>query len=496
MNLANALVRAAESAPESPAIQLDDQVLSYADLLREASSVADWLEDHGLVPGDRVGLVMPNVPAFPVYFFGALLAGGIVVPMNPLLKAREMEYYLSDSGARFVVGLDGLDEVPTAAAAVGVPAISTNASGDRSGGSAPAFTRPQAVVRDGHDTAVILYTSGTTGKPKGAELTHDNLVTNAEAIGRSLLRIEQHDVVLGCLPLFHVFGLTCGLNAVVLAGACLTLITKFEGGRALRVIQRDRVSVFEGVPTMFSGLLGASNRDQYDLSSMRVCVSGGAALPVEVLREFEEAFAATVLEGYGLSETSPVVCFNHLDRLRKPGSIGEAIEGVDVRILDDDGDEVTPGEPGELVVRGPNVMKGYWQLPDATAETIVDGWLRTGDVARQDEDGLIFIVDRKKDLIIRGGFNIYPREVEEAAYEHPDVVEAAVVGLPHADLGEEVGLAVALRPGSTATGADVRAFVTQRVAAYKYPRRVWIVDELPKGATGKILRREVRPPAT
>lgn len=499
MNLANSLVQAAQTSPDSPAITLDDLTLTYRDLLREASRVAGWLVEKGCEPGDRVGLVLPNVPSFPVHFFGALLAGAVVVPMNPLLKCREVEYYLRDSGCRFVFAHPGLDAVATAAANVGVCSVFVEASG---GPGEPATGDPVAgdpvsvdpVPRDGQDTAVILYTSGTTGKPKGAELTHDNLLGNADLTRRRLAQLSHDDVVLGCLPLFHVFGLTCGLNAVVLARGCLTLVTSFEGTRALRVIQRDRVTVFEGVPTMFSALLGATDREQYDVSSLRVCISGGSALPVQVLKEFEAAFEATVLEGYGLSETSPAACFNHLDRLRKPGSIGEPVENVQVRIVADDGSEVAQGEAGELLVRGPNVMKGYWQLPEATAEAVVDGWLHTGDVARQDDDGLLFIVDRKKDLIIRGGFNVYPREVEEAAYEHPDVVEAAAVGLPHPELGEEVGLAVALTSTSTVTSREIRAFVTKRVAAYKYPRRVWIVAELPKGPTGKVLRREVHPP--
>jgi long-chain acyl-CoA synthetase len=306
-------------------------------------------------------------------------------------------------------------------------------------------------------------------------------------------------VVMGCLPLFHVFGLTCGLNATVTAGSTLTLLPRFDAGKALGIIQRDRVTIFEGVPTMYAAMLHYTG-ERPDVSSLRLCVSGGAAMPVEVLRGFEEAFGCIILEGYGLSETSPVASFNHPDKVRKPGSIGTPIAGVEMRLIDADGADVPAGEVGEIAIRGHNVMKGYWSRPDATAEAMVGageaggGWFRTGDLARVDEDGYYYIVDRKKDLIIRGGYNVYPREIEEVLYEHPDVAEVAVIGIPHDDLGEEVGAAVKLKPGATATPASLRAFVRERVAAYKYPRHVWIVDDLPKGPTGKILRRDVQPP--
>jgi long-chain acyl-CoA synthetase len=282
---------------------------------------------------------------------------------------------------------------------------------------------------------VILYTSGTTGRPKGAELTHANLARNAAVTATTLLRLEPGDVVMGCLPLFHSFGQTCGLNAAVGAGASLTLLARFDPGKALEVIQRDQVTVFEGVPTMYVALLNHPGRGDADVGSLRLCVSGGAALPVEVLRGFEAAFGCIILEGYGLSETSPVASFNHPDRDRKPGSIGTPIEGVELRLVGLDGGDVAAGEVGEIAVRGHRLMKGYWAREEATREAIPDGWLRTGDLARQDTDGYFFIVDRKKDLIIRGGYNVYPREVEEVLYEHPAVAEAAVVGIPHRPTG-------------------------------------------------------------
>jgi long-chain acyl-CoA synthetase len=320
------------------------------------------------------------------------------------------------------------------------------------------------------------------------------MITNAATSAETLVELKPEDVVMGCLPLFHCFGLTCGLNAAVLTGACLTLIPRFDADKALEVIERDHVTVFEGVPTMYAGMLHSSAADSADVSSLRTCISGGAAMPVEVMRNFEEQFGCMVLEGYGLSETSPVASFNQPDLERKPGSIGKELPGVEMRVLDEDGNDVPAGEVGEIAIRGECVMKGYWGREEDTAEAIPDGWFRSGDMAKQDEDGYFYIVDRKKDLIIRGGYNVYPREVEEAMYGHDAVAEVAVVGVAHDELGEEVAAAVSLKPGAEATEDELRDFAKGELAAYKYPRQVWIVDELPKGPTGKILRREVRPP--
>jgi long-chain acyl-CoA synthetase len=491
-NLAENLVRTARAHPGRPAIRLGKTTLTFQALLERASAVAVWLRQRGLAPGDRVALMMPNVPAFPVHFYGVLLAGGVVVPMNPLLKAREVDYHLRDSGARFLFATGtAVDEAVPVASRAGAELVETGSFGLLTADE-PAVVEP--VPRAAEDTAVILYTSGTTGQPKGAELTHANLASNAATTATTLTEVGPGDVVMGCLPLFHVFGLTCGLNAAVAAGACLTLLPRFDARQALETIAAHQVTVFLGVPTMYSAMLHAPGADRADTATLRTCVSGGSALPVEVLHEFEATFACTVLEGYGLSETSPVACFNHPDRERKPGSIGTPVAGVEVRVVDDRGRDVARGEVGEIAIRGENVMKGYWNRPEATAQTIPDGWLRTGDLAQQDDDGYLYIVDRKKDVIIRGGYNVYPREVEEVLYEHPDVVEAAVVGVPHIDLGEEVVAAIALRSGATSTADEIRDFVKARVAPYKYPRPIWIVGALPKGPTGKILRREVRPP--
>jgi long-chain acyl-CoA synthetase len=309
------------------------------------------------------------------------------------------------------------------------------------------------------------------------------------------MRISPDDVIFGGLPLFHSFGQTCTLNAAIATGACLSLLPRFDPGQALALLSQDRVTVFTGVPTMYSALLARPDKAAYDLSALRVCISGGAAMPVEVMRGFERAFNCIVLEGYGLSETSPIASFNHPDMERKPGSIGTPVRGVEMHVVDEQGDELPVGEVGEIAIRGHNVMKGYWRRPEDTAIAIRDGWFRTGDLGIVDKDGYFFIVDRKKDLILRGGYNVYPREIEEVLYEHPAVAEAAVIGVPHPDLGEEVAAAVALKPGATITPEELRDQVKSQVAAYKYPRHVWFVDALPKGPTGKIVKREIVPPA-
>ena len=493
-NLALALNETAARYPDHPAVCLDATTLTYADLEQASARVARWLGLEGLEPGDRVGVTLPNVPQFAVVYYGVLRAGGVVVPMNPLLKEREVEYYVRDSGARYLVAWHQISAATTEAAKDTGAGVITVAPGEFERHLAALDPQPDLISRAATDTAVILYTSGTTGHPKGAELTHANLSRNAEVTAITLLGLEPTDLILGCLPFFHAFGQTCCLNAAVRSGAAVILMARFDASRALDIIAADHVTVFEGVPTMYSALLEQQARQPRDMASLRLGVSGGAALPVETLRRFEAGFDCMVLEGYGLSETSPVASFNHPQKERKVGSIGTPIAGVDFKLIDDDGRETAPGQPGEIAIRGHNVMKGYWQKPDETAAALADGWFKTGDIARVDDDGYYYIVDRKKDLIIRGGFNIYPREVEEVLYEHPAVLEAAVIGLPHESLGEEIGAAIALREGQSASLEELQTFVKERLAAYKYPRRLWLVDSLPKGPTGKIVRRLVTAP--
>jgi long-chain acyl-CoA synthetase len=495
MNLADNLTTTAAEHGDKVALKLDDVELTYAQLSGASAHIVGMLKAKGVGPGDRVGIMLPNVPYFPVVYYGILRLGAVVVPMNVLLKERETGFYLSDPGAKAVFAWHDFAKAAEAGAAEAGAECITVRPGEFEDLVGEAEPIVELADLSADDTAVILYTSGTTGTPKGAELTHSNLTRNVEVIGETLIQVNPDDVILGALPLFHSFGQTCGLNLSVAAGACLNLIPRFDPGKALEILERERVTVFEGVPTMYAAMLNHSDRDGFDLSALRLCVSGGASMPVEVMRGFEDAFGCKILEGYGLSETSPVASFNHPDRERKAGSIGTPIAGVEIKLLSDDGGEAAEGEPGEIAIRGHNVMKGYWNRPEATAEAIdSDGWLKTGDVAKVDSDGYYFIVDRKKDLIIRGGYNVYPREIEEVMYEHPAVAEAAVIGVPHDELGEEVGAAVALKDDAHATPDELRDFVKGQVAAYKYPRHVWLVDELPKGPTGKILKREMKPP--
>jgi len=495
VNLAGNLVATVATHPSRVAIRLDDHAITYEGLDEASARVAGWLGELGIGPGDRVGLMLPNLPQFPVIYYGILRAGAVVVPMNPLFKSREVEYYLADSEASALFAWEGVaTEAAAGAAAAGTPFIEVPTADFAS----ELMQHPavgEVVDRAPDDTAVILYTSGTTGKPKGAELTHANLMSNVAACV-ALFDPQPDDVIFGGLPLFHSFGQTCGLNSAVAVGARLTLIPRFEPTKALEVLQRDRVTILEAVPTMYMALLGHPEHDSYDTSSLRLSVSGGASLPVEVLRGFEREFGSAIYEGYGLSETSPVASFNQPGQERKPGSIGTPIRDVQMKLIDPAWQEPADGEVGEIAIKGPNVMKGYLGRPDATAEAIRDGWFRTGDLARRDADGYYFIVDRAKDMIIRGGLNIYPREIEEVLFEHPAVAEAAVVGIPDDYLGEEVGAAVVLKPGATASADELSAFVKDRVAAYKYPRIVWFEPEgLPKGATGKILKRQIKPHA-
>jgi long-chain acyl-CoA synthetase len=494
VNLAAKLTASAEVRGEKTALRLDDLEMSYRALEMASARVAGLLRERGVEPGDRVGVMLPNVPEFAVVYYGVLRAGAVVVPINVLLKSREVEFYLADSGARMLFAWHGFAEEAEAGARGTTADCLFVMPGEFARLLSEAEPAVGLVERAPDDTAVILYTSGTTGTPKGAELTHSNLLSNVAAVVQ-LHSFSSDDVFLGALPLFHSFGQTCSMNAAIASGATLSLIPRFDAGRALEIIERDRATVFQGVPTMYSAILHHPRRDEFDASTLRVCVSGGASLPAEVLRGFEHAFGCTLIEGYGLSETSPVCSSNRVNRERRPGSVGMPIEGVSMRIVDPAGGDAPVGARGEIAVRGPNVMKGYWRRPEATAEAMRDGWFHTGDIGVMDADGYFYVVDRLKEMIIRGGYNVYPREVEEVLYEHPAVREAAVLGVPHPELGEEVAAAVALKDGAATDEESLREFVKERVAAYKYPRRISFFDELPKGPSGKILKREIELPA-
>ncbi|WP_426368857.1 long-chain-fatty-acid--CoA ligase [Streptomyces sp. E-08] len=485
------LARSAAAHPDRTALRLGTDALTYGALDELADRAAALLHARGVGPGDRVALALPNSTVFAVLYYGVLRAGAIVVPLNPLLRAGEVRHCLADAEAALLLAWhrDG-EEAAEGARLAGTPHL---AVGPDTFAESADHARVPAAHRSPEDTAVVLYTSGTTGSPKGAELTHRNIRRNVDE-GVRVLGLGPADVVFGGLPLFHSFGQVMGLNCAVSVGACLTLMARFDPEGALALVARDRVTVLLGVPTMYGLLLRHPERALHDVSSLRVCLCGGSPLPVAVLTGFESVFGCAVLEGYGLSESSPLACVNRTDRPRFPGTIGIPVEGVEMRVVDRDGKEVPDGEVGELVIRGHNVMKGYWRRPEATAETVRDGWLHTGDLGTRDASGDFRVVDRVKDVVIRGGFNVYPREVEEVLHLHPDVAEAAVLGVPHPVHGQEVAAAVVVRPGGRVSPAELRAHVRERLAPYKYPRRIWLTDALPKGPTGKVLKRAIVPP--
>jgi long-chain acyl-CoA synthetase len=501
-NLAVMLPESARRAPGRPAVILGETRISYAQLDELSDRVAASLTAAGLAPGDPVGLQLPNIPEFVITYFGILKAGGVVVPMNVLLRAGEIGFQLRDSGARMLITYGGcLDEAAKAAASAAVPSVYVAAGTAPLAAGVPFGTLlageppgPQLAGRSPADPAVIIYTSGTTGVPKGAVLSHFTLYMNADIPGR-VVEFHDDDVVVVALPLFHIFGLSSILNTCVLLGGTMSLVPRFDAAAVLDLIQRDQATIFEGVPTMFVALLQAAGEASYDLSSLRVAISGGAPIPAEIIDSFERRFGVTILEGYGLSETASTTTFNISAAERKIYSVGKPIWGVSVQIWDDQARPrpAGPEHVGEIVVRGPNVMTGYHNNPEATAAAFAGGWFHTGDLGYVDEDGFLFIVDRIKDLIIRGGYNVYPREVEEAIYAHPAVAEAAVIGVPDATMGEEVHAIVATKAGQLVTEAELIDFVKQRIAPYKYPRTVEFRDSLPKGATGKILKKELRP---
>ena len=508
LNLAAMLREAARVDPTKPVVLFDGGQLSYAELDALSDRFATGLRREGIRTTDAVGLQLPNLPQFLIAYFGILKAGSVVVPLNVLLRAPEIAYHLRDSEARALITWSGTAvEAAKGAADVGVDRIwvvTTPGSSEVSvgrpfeellGGDQP--DKPLFEATEPGDTAAIIYTSGTTGRPKGAELSHFQLYMNADTPGR-LFGVQADDIVMVVLPLFHVFGLSSELNVCVRFGATMSLVPRFSADKVLEVIQRDGVTIFEGVPTMYIALLNHPRIDDYDLSSLRVGISGGAAIPAEVIDEFEQRFGFVILEGYGMSETASTTTFNVSAEERKIYSVGKPIWGVEVEIWSDQGQPLPAGPEhvGEVVVRGVNTPKGYYKNPEATAEAFAGGWFHTGDLGWTDEDGFLFIVDRKKDLIIRGGYNVYPREVEEVLYTHPGVAEAAVVGVPHDLLGEDIKAYVELKKGATATAAELIDYVKERLAAYKYPRTVEFRNELPKGATGKILKESLKQPST
>jgi long-chain acyl-CoA synthetase len=493
VNLGSILRVSADSGGDRVAIRFGDRAITYGELERAARGIAASLRARGLAPGDKIALMVPNVPEFTMAYFGILYAGCIVVPINVLLSGEEVRFHLEDSDAKLLVAHSFFRATADqGAGAAGIPIVWTEGEADD---SIPAMARAEPLdaihPTSAIETAVILYTSGTTGRPKGAELTHSNLLLNCAVVTPRLISLKSDDVALATLPFFHSFGQTCIQNATIAFGAAFTLLPRFDPAEAFELIERDRVTFFTGVPTMYFALLHHEAEREYDVSSLRWCISGGAPMPVEVLQAFEKKYPVKILEGYGLSETSPVASFNLIDRPRKPGSIGYPVWGVEMQILDQNDRPLPDGEPGEICIRGHNVMKGYLKQPEATKEAMRGGWFHSGDIGVRDADGAFTIVDRKKDMILRGGFNVYPREVEEVLYAHEAVVEAAVIGIPSARFGEEIKAVVVSRDPKL-SAQDLIDYSKQHLAAYKYPRSIEFVESLPKGATGKILKRELR----
>jgi long-chain acyl-CoA synthetase len=499
LTIASILAESAVRHADRTAVVLGPTKVTYRELWHGARQYAAVLRERGVEPGDRVALLLPNTPHFPLSYFGVLALGAVAVPVHALLKAEEIEYVLRDSGAKTLIcAAPLLGEGAKGAELAGVPVLAVMDSDttiDRIDELAAAASPIDTLVpREPGDTAVVLYTSGTTGKPKGAMITHLNVQMNVDVSAMDSFDITADDVVLGCLPLFHTFGQTCCMNTAFRVGAAVVLLPRFDGLQALQLLVDEGCTIFMGVPTMYIGLLEAAKTS--DLRpKLKTALSGGAALPLAVLEKFTEVFGTKVLEGYGLTETSPVATFNQRGFEPRPGTVGKPIWGVEVEVARaevDDRIELLPaGELGEIVVRGHNIFAGYLNKPDETAAAIVDGWFRTGDLGTKDADDYVTIVDRKKDMVIRGGYNVYPREVEETMLRHPAVAQVAVIGLPDPQYGEEVCAVVVREPGHEVTDTELSAWTKDHLAAYKYPRRVFFVDALPLGPSGKVLKREL-----
>jgi len=492
--------------PERSAIYFYGEEMNYQTLFAYATRFAAGLAEIGIEKGDRVALMLPNSPQYVIAYYGILIACGVVVQINPMSVEREIEHYLHDSGAKAIVVysplLPKLNAVPSAAKliqkiVVELPPVPQSYENTAIGFEE--FLKNAAAPVPGvdltsDDLAVLQYTGGTTGLSKGAMLTHGNLVMNAyQTLNVTGGHQDIQDRVLTVIPLFHVYAMTVCMNLGILGGSQLVLLPRFDLQEVLQTIKTVKPTLFPGVPTMYVAINSHPQAEDYGISSIRLCVSGSAPMPVEVMREFEAKTQATIIEGYGLSEASPVTHFNRMDN-RKPSSIGTPLLDTEAKIVDaaDGITELSPNQEGELVIRGPQVMKGYWNMPEESAAVIRDGWLYTGDIARMDEDGYFYIIDRKKDMIIASGYNVYPRDVEEVLYQHPAVQETVVVGVPDAYRGETVKAFIVTKQGMSLTEEEVIAFCRERLAAYKIPRLLEFRTELPKTAVGKILRRSLR----
>ncbi|WP_153721413.1 long-chain-fatty-acid--CoA ligase [Sporosarcina cascadiensis] len=521
------LTRSKKNYPDKTAMHFMGKDITFTEFYESALKFAAYLQKLGVVKGDRVAIMLPNCPQGAIAYYGILYAGAIVVQTNPLYTEREMAYQMSDSGAKVIITLDILyPRVSKAMKATSLehvvitgikdylpfpknliyPFIQKKENGVtvkvEHRGINHLYTEimkstkpdPDHVSFEKDDIALLQYTGGTTGPPKGVELTHANLISNAEMCSTWLYKTEEgKETIMGILPFFHVYGMTTVLIFAVMKSHKMILIPKFDFKTALKEIDKQKPTLFPGAPTIYIGLLNHPDLNKYDLSSIKACISGSAALPIEVKEKFEEVTGGKLVEGYGLTETSPVVLSNFVwDGLEKRGSIGVPWPDTDACVLGPGSSDSLPfGEIGEIAVKGPQIMKGYWNRPDDTAETFRDGWLLTGDLGYMDEDGYFFIVDRKKDMIIASGFNIYPREIEEVLYEHPGIQECIVAGVPDPYRGETVKAYIVLKEGHSVTEKELDTYCRKQLAAFKVPKKYEFRDELPKTAVGKILRRSL-----
>lgn len=520
------LIDAADKYPDKIAIHFMGKEWSYQKVYQEALKFAGYLQEIGISKGDRVAIMLPNTPQAVVGYYGVLLAGGVVVQTNPLYMERELAYQMKDSGAKTILTLDilyprvskvlpqtNLEQIIVTAIKdylpfpknLFYPAIQKKQYGivvnvKHEGNThlmKEIMSQPQRRLQHyefdfDEDLALLQYTGGTTGFPKGVMLTHKNLVSNASMCNAWLYKCKPgEETVLGILPFFHVYGMTTVMILTVMQAQKMVLLPKFDPVTTLKTIQKQRPTLFPGAPTIYIGLLNHPDLKKYDLSSIDSCISGSAPLPVEVQQKFEEITGGKLVEGYGLTESSPVTHSNFLwDRPRVKGSIGVPWPDTDAAVFSmETGERLPAGEIGEIVVKGPQVMKGYWNRPEETAETLRDGWLLTGDLGYMDEQGYFYVVDRKKDMIIAGGFNIYPREIEEVLYEHPDIQEVVAAGIPDPYRGETVKAYVVRKEGANVTEEELNQYARKHLAAYKVPRMYEFRNELPKTAVGKILRR-------
>lgn len=511
MNLVSRVHETALKDPERIAYHFMGQDTSYAEFDASVSKFASALTDLGVEKGDHIAFLLGNTPHFLISLYATMRIGATAIPVNPIYTPDEITYILHNSDAKVVIALDQLLPLVEQAAGAFPNIISyviceTDPSTPEKMAALPdgvkekvrSFAQLMATAKadvepvtvDENETAIILYTSGTTGSPKGALLTHKNIYSNARDVG-DYLGYSGDDRVVATLPVFHVFALTVVVNAPLLKGATVLLVPRFSPGDVFDIVKEQKATIFAGVPTMYNFMNQFPEGTPEHFESVRLSISGGSAMPVALLHSFEEKFDVRISEGYGLSEASPVTTFNPLDRERIPGSIGTNVINVENKVVNELGEEVAPNEVGELIVRGPNVMKGYYKMPEETAVALRDGWLYTGDMARRDEEGYFYIVDRKKDLIIVGGYNVYPREIEEVLFEHRDVVEAAVIGVPDSNFGEAVHAFVVVKDDAEKDAASIEQYCAKRLAKYKVPTQIEFLDELPKNATGKILRRNL-----